>query len=160
MKKDFTELTDAEIAEVLSKGINEGNNSLRKEVYDAIIRIRSANYSQKVYGVPRGGSIIAGLTLQAVDNVRSCDIIIDDILDSGQTYKNYKAMYPGKPFIVAFNRNEKRFKGYDWIVFPWEGKEIETDYLIQIQRLALELGANKEEAIKRFDELYKEMKNK
>ena len=36
MKKDFTDLTDAEIAEVLSKGINEGNNALRREVYDAI----------------------------------------------------------------------------------------------------------------------------
>jgi len=36
MKKDFTDLTDAEIAEVLSKGINEGNNAIRKEVYDAI----------------------------------------------------------------------------------------------------------------------------
>tara|TARA_R110002020_G_scaffold64375_3_gene170810 strand:+ start:26024 stop:36031 length:10008 start_codon:yes stop_codon:yes gene_type:complete len=36
MGKEFKDLTDAEIAEFVSKKINEGNNALRKEVYDAI----------------------------------------------------------------------------------------------------------------------------
>jgi len=36
MGKEFKDLTDAEIAEFVSKKINEGNNALRREVYDAI----------------------------------------------------------------------------------------------------------------------------
>jgi ribosomal protein L22 len=36
MKKEFKDLTDAEIAEFVSTKINEGNNAVRREVYDAI----------------------------------------------------------------------------------------------------------------------------
>jgi len=36
MKKEFKDLTDAEIAEFISTQINEGNNTIRREVYDAI----------------------------------------------------------------------------------------------------------------------------
>ena len=129
------------------------------EVYDSIIKIRSSNYQKKIYGVPRGGSIIAGLTLQAVDAVRNCDIIVDDIVDSGQTYKNFKAMYPHKPFITAFNKNEARFKGYDWIIFPWEHDEVDTERNDQINRLAITFGEKREEAVKRLEELSEQLKD-
>lgn len=70
----------------------------------------------KFYGVPRGGQIIAGILGCAVDKPEWADVIVDDIIDSGATMKQYEKY--GKPFSALIDLREE-YKG-DWIVFPWE----------------------------------------
>ena len=85
-----------------------------------------------VYGVPRGGLVLAvmlshrcGLPLLAAP----CDgcIIVDDIADTGETLQRYS----GKHFIATmFYHRQSSFvpdfwlyeKGDRWIVYPWENK--------------------------------------
>jgi hypothetical protein len=40
---------------------------------------------KKYWGIPRGGSVVAGLTRNAVMNPEEADFIIDDLTDSGKT---------------------------------------------------------------------------
>ena len=94
-------------------------------------RIALLPKDKKYWGVPRGGMYIAAM-LNPVDDIEECDIIIDDLIDSGRTMERYKNMYPDKTFIGIF---DKRFGDTDWLVFPWEvedkGKEA-ADYLIRL----------------------------
>lgn len=98
-------------------------------------KIKDNNISG-VYGVPRGGLIIATLISYKLDiplllaPSKNC-IIVDDIADSGRTLIHftendtqfnryyistmfYQERSMVKPDYYMFN------KGTDWIVFPWE----------------------------------------
>lgn len=98
-------------------------------------KIKNSNISG-VYGVPRGGLIIATLISYKLDiplllaPSKNC-IIVDDIADSGRTLLHftendtqfnsyyistmfYQERSMVKPDYYMFN------KGNDWIVFPWE----------------------------------------
>tara|TARA_Y100000310_G_C20654256_1_gene801186 strand:- start:1303 stop:2145 length:843 start_codon:yes stop_codon:yes gene_type:complete len=77
----------------------------------------------KFYGVPRGGSIIAGLTGMAVDTIEEADYIVDDLIDSGETKKLHEKWFK-KPFVALFDKRHE-YQG-KWLVFPWE-KNGETD---------------------------------
>lgn len=77
----------------------------------------------KLYGIPRGGAVIAGLTGRAVDDWRQADAIVDDIVDSGQTYLRSMEAY-GKPFWALVDKRTETIEG--WVVFPWEVNEIGT----------------------------------
>lgn len=74
-----------------------------------------------VYGVPKGGMIVAGFLASAYNynNVYIpdvADIILDDIEDSGATRQYYQEKFPDIPFRTLYNA-----KDYDaWLVFPWE----------------------------------------
>jgi len=101
-----------------------------KEIYN---RVNKLDLFKKYYGVPRGGSVIAGLTGNAVDNIDDADIIIDDLIDSGKTRDRYKELYPNKPFIALFN---KQIEKLSWITFPYEietASEIEDNVLRLLQ---------------------------
>lgn len=87
------------------------------EVYE---RLKSAPPG-KLYGVPRGGQIVAGLTGRAVDSILEADAIVDDIIDSGATRQRY-AHY-GKPFWALWDKAP----GDGWIAFPWEGSDLTAD---------------------------------
>ena len=89
-----------------------------------------------VYGIPRGGLILATLISYKLDiplllNASKNCLIVDDIADSGRTLLHYTendtqfnkyfiaTMYYHKRSIVKpnyykFEKNDK------WIVFPWE----------------------------------------
>ncbi|MBR3885450.1 MAG: hypothetical protein IKJ33_03185 [Clostridia bacterium] len=89
-----------------------------------------------VYGIPRGGLILATLISYKLDipllmNASKDCLIIDDIADSGRTLLHYTendtqfnryfiaTMYYHqrsivKPNYYKFEKNDK------WIVFPWE----------------------------------------
>ena len=56
----------------------------------------------KYYGVPRAGQIVAGMTGNAVDDIESADVIIDDLIDSGTTFERYKKH--NKPFITLIDK--------------------------------------------------------
>lgn len=73
----------------------------------------------KVFGIPRGGQIVAGL-LQAhgcnvVDSWQEAHIIVDDIIDSGNT----KATWERETELPVFSLITKP-PGSTWIRFPWE----------------------------------------
>ena len=83
---------------------------------DIYKRINKLDKNLKYYGIPRGGQIIAGLTGKAVDSVKNCDVIIDDIYDSGKTAKAWANQYDKKLIFLY----DKRKEDLPWIVFPWE----------------------------------------
>jgi GTP cyclohydrolase I len=87
------------------------------EVYD---RLQHAP-DGKLYGVPRGGAVIAGLLRRAVDTPEEADVIVDDLVDSGRTKARY-ATY-GKPFWVLYEKQASD----GWIVFPWEHRDPTQD---------------------------------
>jgi GTP cyclohydrolase I len=77
----------------------------------------------KIYGVPRNGMILAGFfACKNVTTPEDADIILDDIIDSGQTRKKYKKLYPRKKFITLFEKD----KDTKWVHFPFE-KHIDED---------------------------------
>jgi len=72
----------------------------------------------KFYGVPRGGQIVAGILGDAVDTPEEADVIVDDIIDSGETFNQYKKY--NKPFASLIDKREE-YQG-EWVVFPWENE--------------------------------------
>lgn len=102
-----------------------------------ILSLKDWSYPIKLWGVPRGGvcacyalQAIVGHTTKIVDSVGYCDIIVDDIVDSGSTYNRYRAS-SNKPFAALFDKNlglsyggwmvGMSFPCYaGWLVFPWE----------------------------------------
>lgn len=77
--------------------------------------------NSKLYGVPRGGVVPAVVLALlnhgiVVGSPEEADIIIDDIIDSGQTKSKFD-----KPFIALYEKQT------DWIEFPWEEKELPAE---------------------------------
>ena len=102
-----------------------------------------------VYGIPRGGSLLAVMLshkldlpyIENIDNVNEDVIIIDDIADTRKTLKKYKSHHISeKNYYVTIHEHEQSIvkpeysvinKGDKWIVYPWETEESEEiqDYL-------------------------------
>lgn len=96
--------------------------------------------------VPRGGVPVAYALkefmphLTLTQDAGDADIFIDDILDSGATMERYKAVYPGRPFFTMLNKGEGgRYQG-QYIVFPWEGSDVEASAEDNIIRLLQVVG--------------------
>lgn len=94
----------------------------------------------RVWGVPRGG-IPAAMALAAehprykvVDVWQQADIIIDDLIDSGVTAKDW-AIETGLPVAALFSKHPSTSPIHgvalppgEWVVFPWEGStELSAD---------------------------------
>ena len=87
---------------------------------EIIERVNKLDKSLKYYGVPRGGQYISAM-LNPVDTIEEADVIIDDLIDSGETrfkYSKYK-----KPFIGLFDKTIENKLANKWLVFPWEIKD-------------------------------------
>lgn len=101
-----------------------------------------SNKPSGVFGIPRGGLILAVLVSHALDIPMlsaPCDncLIVDDICDSGESLLHYYNNTSGgarKDFRIAtmyYKENSlgvkpdyyMKKKADNWIVFPWEGKE-------------------------------------
>jgi len=92
-----------------------------KEIYERVGRLPK----RKCWGIPRGGQVIAGLTGHAVDKMEEAEYIVDDIFDSGNTYRKWRAKTK-KPIFYLFNKKEEHAN--TWVVFPWESeKETQMD---------------------------------
>jgi GTP cyclohydrolase I len=76
----------------------------------------------KLYGIPRGGQIVAGLTGRAVDTPEEADVIVDDIIDSGATKDRWQAKYPGKFFWSLVDKRSLANLS-EWVEFPWESAD-------------------------------------
>jgi len=116
--------------------------------------IRTGIEFDGVYGIPRGGVILAVMLSHKLDipyivnidriYVDNC-IIIDDITDTGKTlehYKNSKSVRFDikKTYFVTIHEHEQTsvkpdysilYKEDKWIVYPWEIEDSEEvqDYL-------------------------------
>ena len=93
------------------------------------------NVGTNVYGVPRGGMICAGFMSKAVNVIdpADADVIIDDVVDSGRTRDEYKARYPGTPFVGLWDKTKDDRR--EWLIFPWEQNGHErgpTDAVVRI----------------------------
>tara|TARA_R110002020_G_scaffold212120_1_gene418549 strand:+ start:8268 stop:9092 length:825 start_codon:yes stop_codon:yes gene_type:complete len=87
---------------------------------EIIKRVDTLDKSKKYYGVPRGGQYISAM-LNPVDTIEECDIIIDDLIDSGKTKENYS--HYKKPFVALFDKIKEKDLKDQWLIFPWELKE-------------------------------------
>lgn len=79
----------------------------------------------KLYPVPRGGihaaqavlHALAGCHFSITNDLSQADVIVDDIVDSGETRKRY-AEKCSLPFYALVNKLDN--PDPNWIVFPWE----------------------------------------
>lgn len=78
----------------------------------------------KLYGIPRGGAIVAALTKRFVNSPTNADVIVDDIIDTGKTAERYRKLYH-KP--VASLVNKLNGDPHGWYVFPWEPTDPTSD---------------------------------
>lgn len=95
----------------------------------------------RVWGVPRGGSLVALMLNQLgfalVSCVEDADVIVDDLVDSGRTQNRYKAWHT-LPFFALYEK--KKMKGVQWIQFPWDEEEPNKDPEDSVVRLLQFLG--------------------
>lgn len=104
--------------------------------------------SLHVYPIPRGGIPVAYALkeyrqIRIVERAEDADIIVDDIYDSGATFRRYRELLPSIPFYAAVDKTEAEFKG-KWIVFPWEVAEGGNDQSAtdNVVRLLQTIGEN------------------
>tara|TARA_R100001163_G_scaffold11614_4_gene10614 strand:- start:6294 stop:7130 length:837 start_codon:yes stop_codon:yes gene_type:complete len=134
-----------------------------EEVFTRLNKIKNKyKKDTKYYGVPRGGVIVAGLTGNPTNNIEEADVIIDDLIDSGKTMERY-AKY-NKPFVALIDKRDELRD--DWLVFPWESKEQDTNETVEdnVTRLLQYFGedVNREglrETPKRFVKFFREFLN-
>jgi len=85
-----------------------------------------------IYPVPRGGvpaayAVLNQLTTTAqqhfklVDDPDYAHVILDDIIDSGETKSRYIQSHPAATFLALVDKDIE-YKNY-WVVFPWEHGE-------------------------------------
>jgi GTP cyclohydrolase I len=102
------------------------------------------NRNRFVYGVPRGGSVIAAMMPEfscwPVDEPGKADFIVDDLIDSGRTMQKFRDKWPEKGFYAPFDKRDERDKDLGWIIFPWEATNPEGDAEDTVARLLQQIG--------------------
>jgi GTP cyclohydrolase I len=86
----------------------------RNVPWDEIYERLSEAPPGKLYGIPRGGAIVAGLTGRAVDDLAAADCIVDDVTFTGNTRASIQRM-TGKPMWALF----EGVPDGD-LIFPWD----------------------------------------
>ena len=88
----------------------------------------------KVWGIPRGGAIAAGLARRhgaVVVGPKEAEFALDDVIDSGATAVAIKAQYGLQTLAVV----DKMAEGIDsWVHFPWE-EPPETEMADHVTRM-------------------------
>lgn len=86
------------------------------------------SFMGKCFPIPRGGvpaayAFASNFNVDIVDTPEEADFFIDDIIDSGDTMREWCERYPGKPFFALVDKTDPieaaLYPGY--VVFPWEG---------------------------------------
>jgi len=100
-------------------------NKLNLTWQDIYLRLDKITVTNKrIYGIPRGGAIVAGLlalkdsSIEIVNNPLDADIAIDDIIDSGRTSTKLKKDY-GLDTVALVNKSIESLLT-TWVHFPWE----------------------------------------
>lgn len=96
----------------------------------------------KIYGIPRGGSVVAAEATRygavVVHKPELADVIVDDVIDSGVTADIYNHTYQ-KPVLALVNKIEEEIN--EWVVFPWEPSQAQ-DGADTVRRLIEHIGDN------------------
>jgi len=117
----------------------------------------------KVWGIPRGGAIVAGLARRygavVVGTPQEAEFALDDVIDSGATAKSVKAQYGLSTLAIV----DKIAEGIDsWVHFPWE-EPPETEMADHVTRMMQYWGEQTgrdgliktpERVVRSWDELY------
>ena len=121
-------------------------NVIDEAVTDIAFNIKNTNKDFKgIYGIPRGGLILAVMLSHKLDlplimskeELDENSIIIDDIADTGKTLLDFTEY---ESYVVTIHEHEQSLikpdysvldKGDKWIVYPWETEDSEEiqDYL-------------------------------
>jgi GTP cyclohydrolase I len=129
-----------------------------KEIYSRMDKLPIG----RIYGIPRGGSILAGISRRGVDRIEDADFLLDDIVDSGRTRIRFREEVK-KPFLALFDKQKEAKIKNKWVIFPWEGN-LEIDIQETIVRLIEQIGEDpRREGLERtparvaksFSELYR-----
>jgi GTP cyclohydrolase I len=77
-----------------------------------------------VYAVPRGGipaalAVAQHLPLVLVERTDQAEIVVDDLIDSGDTERRIADECPLPFYALIDKRNDLFYRG-QWVVFPWE----------------------------------------
>lgn len=130
------------------------------EIYNRLEFLKSAyEPNTQFYGVPRGGQIIAGMLGNAVDKIEQADVIVDDLIDSGATLRQYEKY--NKPFAALIDKRKEY--NNEWIVFPWENHNgnIEDNVTRLLQYLGEDVTREGlKETPKRYVKFFKEFLTK
>jgi len=125
-----------------------------------------------IYGIPRGGSIVAGLLeskyprhFKCVDQFKHDIphlILIDDIFDSGATAQSWTTETK-LLFYTLIDKTIEPWKG-EWVRFPWEMRDGEIDVEDNIRRILEVIGEDPtreglRDTPKRFMKAFVEMTN-
>ena len=115
-----------------------------EELVDLLAKqITQSGYQiEYIFGLQRGGLIPAVMLSHKLgipmtqDPTRQNILIVDDICDSGETFKEFFLKYPDstfaclhfKPHTSDFNPDfsANKFFSDDWICYPWEEKDSQT----------------------------------
>jgi GTP cyclohydrolase I len=97
----------------------------------------------KAYAVPRGGvpaayAVGQHYPLTLVDDADEAQVIIDDIIDSGDTRASWVARYPHTPFVALIDKSKTDYHG-QYLIFPWEQNE-EGSFSDNVTRLLQYVG--------------------
>ena len=117
----------------------------------------------KVWGIPRGGAITAGLARRhgavVVGTPQEAEFALDDVIDSGATAVAIKAQYGLQTLAVV----DKMAEGIDsWVHFPWE-EPPETEMADHVTRMMQYWGEDTgrdgliktpERVVRSWEELY------
>jgi len=97
---------------------------------------------KKIWGIPRGGAIVAGMARLygaiVVADPREADVAIDDIIDSGITARSVYETH-GLNTVALINKERDRIDS--WVHFPWE-ESSEQDIASSVTRIIEYLGDN------------------
>jgi hypoxanthine phosphoribosyltransferase len=110
--------------------------------FDDAMAILPRPICDSFYPVPRGGLVLAVALSHRwnkpiVSRPTHMSIIVDDIVDSGQTLRKLRPQYPYPAYVLCKRSSCKEIaihtgmiiENDDWIVFPWEDKtKAEEDY--------------------------------
>lgn len=114
--------------------MNERYEMTWSEVFERLTRIANGIGDVRVYGVPRGGAVVAGMlgaldkSITPVADPDACNVFVDDIIDSGRTRDEWLKSYPGAPFRALVDKTgADGTLEHRWVVFPWELRDETAD---------------------------------
>jgi GTP cyclohydrolase I len=97
-----------------------------QEIDDKIEKIKKEWKGAKIWGVPKNGLILSLRTGFNEDDIEKADVILDDIIDSGNTKQRIVSIFPSKPFVALYEKKEENV----WYKFPWETQENDIEQKI------------------------------
>jgi GTP cyclohydrolase I len=118
-----------------------------------------------VWGVPRGGAVVAGILhgmgFEVAPTFVGAGAVVDDIIDSGRTRDDYIKV--DRPFLALVDKQGNSYdRALGWVHFPWElepERDMESGVVRFLQYLGLDVNDESiadtpKRVVKSWSELY------